>query len=296
MKRFLLSPFRLLKERYFGEEVRNPRVARNALSKLAETLPPNVTQIAADAVERLIEFQDPDYALLYLDRLARYLGPAGLPSDQLEALARLLLTRMHFEDPINIARETISIHGGMSARPDAVASERVEVFRWDEIIAMLPTAAADPALSLFTKLHLANLSRRSVKMRFSARTRFKLLRLKAMAALRIARPFSQRFKIERSWVERWLHMIDRSHALHPDATPDIIKTAELVTGHGDIYKDGLEKWAVIVDGLIKPTCDGSLPLRTLADAVRDAHLAALRGAGQVTQAVEGWRMECAGKA
>lgn len=296
MKRFLLSPFRLLKERYFGEDVRNPRVARNALEKLAETLPPNVTPIAADAVERLIEFQDPDYALLYLDRLARYVGPACLPSAQLETLARLLFARMHFEDPINIARETISAHGGMSMQPDPTSSERTETFRWDEIIAMLPTAVAEAALALFMKLHRAKLSRRSVKMRFSARTRFKLLRLKAMAALRIARPFSLRFKAERSWVERWLHMIDRSHTLHPDATPDIIKTAELVTGHGDVYKDGLEKWAVIVDGLIKPTCDGTLPLRTLADAVRDAHLAALRGAGPVTEAVEGWRMECTAKA
>lgn len=296
MKKLLLSPFRLLKERYFGEETRNPRVARTALAKLSERLPANVIPIATTAVESLIEYQDPDYALLYLDRLARYVGPGGISSPLLENLASLLLARMQFEDAINIARQKIVEIGGMNSQPNPSSIDRIELFRWDEIIAMLPPAAADPAMMIFARLRLAKLSQRLVRLHFSATTRFRLLRLKGMAALRITRPFSQRFKTERSWVERWLHMVDRSVAKHPEAVADVIKTAELIKEHGDTYQDGIAKWNVIVDELVKPTCDGALPLRQLSDAIKEAHLAALKGAGEVRQTVNGLRGQCLGAA
>ncbi len=44
------SPFRLLKERYFGEETRNPWVARNALTSLSARLPADVVPIVSQAV------------------------------------------------------------------------------------------------------------------------------------------------------------------------------------------------------------------------------------------------------
>jgi hypothetical protein len=212
----------------------------------------------------------------------------------LHELARLLCARMQFEDPIDMARRRLDEAGGMTAIPDPASVDRVERFRWDEVIAMLPPAAAAPALDIFGKLHLAKLARRTVRMRFSAATRFRLARLKAMAALRVSRPFSQRFKTERAWAERWLHMIDRSMSRQQNSVAEIIQTAELISGHGDAYQNGLAKWNVIVDGLIKPTCDGTLPLVTLGDAVREARMAALEGAGDegVRKAVELMRSRC----
>lgn len=87
-------------------------------------------------------------------------------------------------------------------------------------------------------------------------------------------------------------MIDRSIAVHPEAVADVIRTAELISGHGDTYQEGMSKWNVIIDGLVKPTCDGALPLRLLSDAVREAHQAALLGTGDVRQAVHGLRTRC----
>ena len=98
------SPFRLLKERYFGEETRNPRVARAALVKLSARLPADVVPIVSDAVHSLIDYQDPDYALAYLERIERYVGPTAQPLPNLAELAQLLSDRMHFEDPIRIAQ------------------------------------------------------------------------------------------------------------------------------------------------------------------------------------------------
>ena len=268
------SPFRLLKERYFGEETRNPRVARAALARLSARLPPDVVPIVSEAVHSLIDFQDPDYALAYLDRIERYVGPAGITLPNLAELAQLLSDRMHFEDPIRIAQLKLAEAGGANATPDPVSADRVEKFRWDEVIPMLPPKAAAPALDLFLRLRLARLTRRSVILRFSSKTRFGLQWLKWLVAARITRPFSERFKRERVWVERWLHMVDRSLVKQPEATVAIIRTASLIRGHGDIYQNGLMEWNAIIDGLVKPVCDGTLPLQKLGEAIQEARDAA----------------------
>jgi hypothetical protein len=274
------SPFRLLKERYFGEETRNPRVARAALARLSARLPPDVVPIVTEAVQSLIDFQDPDYALAYLDRIERYAGPAAHPLPNLGELAQLLSDRMHFEDPIRIAQLKLAEAGGPNAEPNPASVDRVEKFRWDEVIPMLPPKAAAPALDPFQRLHLARLSRRSVTLRFSSKTPFRLQRLKWLVAARITRPFSERFKGERVWVERWLHMIDRSLVKQPEAAVAIVRTANLITGHGDMYQNGLAQWNAIIDGLVKPTCDGTLSLPKLGEAIQEARDAAIGEQGQ----------------
>lgn len=268
------SPFRLLKERYFGEETRNPRVARAALARLSARLPEDVVPIVSDAVNSLIDFQDPDYALAYLDRIGRYVGPIGITVPNLPELAQLLSDRMHFEDPIRIAQLKLLDAGGASAVSDERSTDRLERFRWDEVIPMLPPKAAAPALDIFRRLRLARLTRRSVTLRFSSKTRLSLRKLNWLAALRITRPFSERFKKERVWVERWLHMVDRSLVKQPEATVAIIRTANLIKGHGDVYQNGLAEWNVIIDRLVKPTCDGDLPLSRLGEAIGEAREAA----------------------
>ena len=290
------SPFRLLKERYFGEETRNPRVARAALARLAARLPPDVVPIVSEAVASLIDFQDPDYALAYIDRIERYVGPLGITPPNFAELAQLLSDRMHFEDPIRIAQLKLAEAGGINAGPDPSSVDRVEKFRWDEVIPMLPSKAAAPALNLFQRLRLAGLSRRSVRLHFSSKTGFRLLRLKWLAAARITRPFSERFKRERVWVERWLHMVDRSLVKQPAATVAIVRTASLIKGHGDTYRDGLTEWNAIIDGLVKPACDGMLPLLDLGDAIQEAREAAVgeQAQSRLLNAVEQLRLRATG--
>lgn len=270
------SPFRLLKERYFGEETRNPRAARNALKRLAPRLPADVVSVVSEAVESLIAYQDPDYALLYLDRIERYVGPAGILLPELDELARLLSARMHFEDPISIAQLRLAEAGGAAAVPDPNSTDRTEQFRWGEVARMLPVSAAEIVLDILRRFGLA---RRHLTLRYSVRSRLRLRWLKGLAALRITRPFSLRFRMERTWVERWLHMIDRSLARQPEATAEIVRTAVLVDGHGDAYREGMTQWDAIIDGLVKPACDGTLSMPHLGDAVRTARQSAQTGHG-----------------
>ena len=37
----------------------------------------------------------------------------------------------------------------------------------------------------------------------------------------------------------------------------------MIQGYGDVYRQGLADWHAIIDGLVKPTFDGVLPLPIL---------------------------------
>jgi hypothetical protein len=114
-----------------------------------------------------------------------------------------------------------------------------------------------------------------VTRRFSTESRWSIRRLRIEASLRRWRLHSVRYAKERAWVERWLHMIDRSLTKQPEAVSAIVQTATMVQGYGHLYRQGLADWHLIIDGLAKPTFDGTLKLPDLAGAVAEARAAAL---------------------
>jgi hypothetical protein len=84
-----------------------------------------------------------------------------------------------------------------------------------------------------------------------------------------------RYAKERVWVERWLHMIDRSLTKQPAAAHAIVQTATMIESYGDVYRQGLADWNAIIDGLVKPTFDGVLVPPDLGKAVTEARAAAI---------------------
>ena len=55
----------------------------------------------------------------------------------------------------------------------------------------------------------------------------------------------------------------------------MVRTATMIQGYGDVYRQGLADWNAIIDGLAKPTFDGVLALPDLAGAVAEARAAAM---------------------
>jgi hypothetical protein len=140
------------------------------------------------------------------------------------------------------------------------------------LIGALPAVIAE---YLIDALEWAGWLNKRVSIRFSTASRLGILRLKIEAGLRRWRLLSVRYARERIWVERWLHMIDRSLTKQPQAAPVMIRTATMIEGYGDVYRQGLADWNAIIDGLAKPTFDGVLALPDLAGAVTEARAAAL---------------------
>ena len=261
--RGILSSLRYLFADFIGEEDDTPPI-------LPEGLPEPVMAVASDAIHLLIEYQGTAYAQLYVDRLRRFVGKSGVDDVMLTEIARLMAARMSYEDLIRIAQ--LKLAGVADRSRTQARSVDVRKFRLDELVSVLPAVIAE---YLLDALEWAGWNHRNVKLRFSSKSWFGILRLKMGAGLRRWRRYSVRYAKERVWVERWLHMIDRSLTRQPAAASEIVQTATMIHGYGDVYRQGMADWSAIIDGLAKPTFDGVLALPDLADAVAQARAAAL---------------------
>jgi hypothetical protein len=226
-----------------------------------DNLPEGTEAIVRAGIDRLTDYQSPSYAQLYVNRLCRFVGKPGVDATLLGEIARLLALRMSYEDPIRIAQLKLN---------EGEPSGDRRKFRIDELIGSLPAVVAEPVLDVLDWL---NWARAPVSIKYSAANRWGIRRLKIEAGLKRWRLFSIRYGKERIWVERWLHMIDRSLIKQPAAALAIVQTAEMIQGYGSPYRHALADWHAIIDGLVKPTFDGTLPLADLASAIAEARAA-----------------------
>jgi hypothetical protein len=259
----VLSSLRYLLADLIGDD-------EEARPSLPDGLSGNAAPMVREAIDRLIEYQGPSYAKLYVDRLRRFIGRRDIDDVVFCEIARLMALRMSYEDPIRIAQLKLAEAADGDPRP--ASTDEIAKFRFDELVGALPAKVAAPVLDVLEWLRWTH---RPVAMRFSVRTRFGIRRLKIEAALRRWRLFSVRYAVERVWVERWLHMIDRSLTKQPAATLEIVRTATMINGYGDRYRHGVADWHAIIDGLVKPVFDGALFLPNLAGAVAEARAAAM---------------------
>jgi hypothetical protein len=256
----LLSSLRYLFADFLDEQDTTP-------PGLPGGLPDSVSSVASDGISLLMDYQGAAYATLYIERLQRFTGRVDISPAMLTEIARLLGTRMAYQDAIRIAQSKL-------AQFDQTGVRSVEIvkLRFDELVDALPAVAAEPVLTVLGRLGWLH---KQVSIPFSTASRWGIRRLKLEAWLRRWRMFSIRYGEERVWVERWLHMIARCLAKQPQSVPAVIQTASMVQGYGDAYRQGLADWHTIIDTLAKPVFDGALPLADLAGAIAEARAAAM---------------------
>jgi hypothetical protein len=256
----LLSSLRYLFADFLDEEDTSPPF-------LPDGLPEEAVSVVSEGIHLLMDYQGATYARLYVDRIRRFVGKidAGLLCE----IARLMAERMAYEDAIRIAQLKLAEYRDSGGQ---IVSTDLKQFRFDELVDALPEVAAGPILMVLRKIGWEH---RRVSIPFSTASGWGMRRLKVEAWLRRWRRFSIRYGQERVWVERWLHMIARGLLRQPQSVPAIVETATMIKGYGDAYRQGLADWHAIIDGLVKPTFDGVLPLPDLAGVIRDARRAAM---------------------
>jgi hypothetical protein len=261
----VLSSLRYLLADFIGEDQDAPPV-------LPEGLPEAAVPLVSEGIHRLMDYQGASYAQLYVDRLQRFVGMRGVDDAMFCEIARLMAARMSYQDPIRIAQLKLAEIDAGAGGPGMHSADDIRKFRLDELIGALPAVVAEPVLGALERIHWTH---RSLSISFSTKSRWGIRRLKIEASLRRWRRFSVRYGRERAWVERWLHMIGRSLVKQPTAANEIVQTADMIQGYGDPYRQGFADWHAIVDGLVKPTLDGVLPLADLAAAIAEARAAAM---------------------
>ena len=248
-------------------------------ARARKLLPLVAVGIATEGVRRLTDYQGPEYASLYLDRLARFAGKPSIDGPLIRELARHLAVRMSFEDTIRVAQLKLKEGRVQRLRDESKVRDQdlIVVTEFlkpgpEEIFSMLPPRFGRSVLRLIDRL---GWSEKSMPMKVRT-TRFGgFLRLKLLSSLRGWRPRTLRYADEQAWIERWLDLVTRTLAVDPQVALEMTETARLVKGYGETYKRGHHNWNRIVTELVEPFLAGELPSSQFADAVLQSRLAAL---------------------
>ena len=236
----------------------------HVMPPLPEGLPADFAQVLEAHVRMLVDYQNTDYAVLYLDRLGRFHGRPGLSEALFHEIADRLAERMRVNDPIHVGRIVLGKAGlADGSRLDLTN----DVYRPElqEIIAMLPR---DYAVMIIDGLTTMKMLRG--RLRIYVDGVWGRARLRMFVLFRRIRPSSLRYAKENSSTERWLHMIDRALTRQPSAATEVVRSISIVRGQGNGYRLALASWDLIITRLAKPVFDGDLVLPQLADALAQA--------------------------
>ena len=231
-----------------------------------------------EAVRRLVEFQSPDYAALYLDRLA----PVHETGDLIltKEVARHLALWMSYQDVIRVAQLKISPDRRRRVLAEIRAGDDdpvvvTEFFKpgIDELCSILPSILARPILALSHGRRWRD--RAYLGLHVKSTTINGFLRIWLLAKLRFWRPHSHGYREIQHNIDSWLGVI--LHAAETDAALalEIALCAQLVKGYGDTNRRGMAALNTIRTRIIDPVLGETMSSAHAADAVVNARTAAL---------------------
>jgi indolepyruvate ferredoxin oxidoreductase beta subunit len=257
-------------------EPRDPRV-RALLERIAGDFPSGAKAVLVEGVRRLVDYQDPEYAGLYLDRLARV---GQLPDDGdtllLQETARHLALWMSYEDTVRVAelktratrfervRDEVRVSDGQLLAINEYMHPRLQ-----EICESLPAG-------LGRWLEGSGWPRRLVE-RFTRKGRVittsslrGFLMLYLVAGMKRWRRSSLRFSAETQRIEQWLAQIAQAAAINPRLAVEVAQCQRLVKGYSDTHARGLRNFEAVMAAVQR--AGAALAPATLRE-LRDAALA-----------------------
>lgn len=216
--------------------------ALQGLLERIRSLPPAVQGLACEGTRRTLDYQDPEYAALYLTRLER-LTAQGAGAELLEAVARSLALWMSFEDTIRVAdlktraARFERVRQEQRVAPDAVLA--VTDFlkpRIEEIAGSLPAALGRRLLAAARPGRRLAWLTRGLRLRTSTVSGFLLLY--ALAGCRRFRRRTLRFVEENARIEAWLAELVRLARSNPSLAAEFARAQRLIKGYGDTHERG----------------------------------------------------------
>ena len=255
----------------------HPAVAA-LLRRLREQFPQGTQALLTEGVRRLLDYQDPAYAALYLDRAAAI---AAHGHDELTAeTARHLALWMSYEDTVRVADLKLRAKRFERVRGEAKVGDAqvldIHEFlhpRLQEICDTLPAG-------LGRWLALSGAPRRLVE-RFTQHGRIiktsslrGYLTLYALASLRRWRLGSHRYGVENTRMEAWLAQIHAALPQQPAMALEIARCQRLVKGYSDTHERGMRNFEQLMAAARKLAGrdDAAAALQRLRDAaLADEH-------------------------
>jgi indolepyruvate ferredoxin oxidoreductase beta subunit len=246
-------------------------------------LPAVVQPVVLEGTRRALDYQDPVYAEVYLDRVESIAAiEARLWADAssyalLEAVARSLALWMTFEDTIRVA--DLKTRGSRFARvKDEIQADAGQLFgitefmkpRVEEIAGTMPAGLghwilASPRLTAWLTKFTAG---REIK----TRTLSGFLMLYLLSSLKRWRRGTLRFQEENARIEAWLARTESLAADNYLVAVQLAKAQRLVKGYGETHERGWRNFTTLlahVDELAARSDGGSVLARLIEAALAD---------------------------
>jgi len=249
---------------------------RALVARIGSAFPASAGTMLKEGVRRLIDYQDPAYADLYLDRLAKIAALPGGEGPLLDETARHLALWMSYEDTIRVA--ALKTRGSRFERvKNEVRAGRDQVLAIDEYL--------HPGVREIAETLPASIGRwverpgwlRSGVERFTQKGRIVttsslagFLMLYAVAGMKRWRRSTTRYAAENAAIDAWLGRIAATAATNPELAVEVAQCQRLVKGYSDTHERGVRNFEIVMAALQK--AGPALAPATLRE-LRDAALA-----------------------
>lgn len=231
---------------------RDPKI-RALLARIDSGFPASARGVLVEGARRVVDYQDPAYAQLYLDRLARIaaLPAAGEPL-LLQESARHLALWMSYEDTIRVAELKTRgsrferVRGEVRVNDDQLLSIHEFMHpRLEEICDTLPAGLGRWLLGSGWPRRLAERFTHQGRVITTSSLRGFLM-LYLVAGMKRWRRGTLRFGVENQRIERWLAQIAQAAALNPRLAVEVAQCQRLVKGYGDTHARGLRNFETVM--------------------------------------------------
>ena len=254
-------------------QLRHPAV-RALVDRVQQQFASTAQPLIFEGVRRLIDYQDPAYASLYLDRLAAICALRCADEGRLaSATARHLALWMSYEDTARVAdlktraSRFDRVRGEARAQADQVLAINEYMHpRLQEICETLPAGFGRWLMnSGLPKRLVERMTQRGRVIQTSSLHGFLLLR--AVAGMKRWRRKTLRYAEENRRIEAWLQTIASTALRDPALALEVAECQRLVKGYSDTHERGVLNYDTLI-GVLQRAGHALAPatLRELRDA------------------------------
>jgi indolepyruvate ferredoxin oxidoreductase, beta subunit len=240
-----------------GAKLRDAKVAA-LVERVHTQFPVEVQQIVSEGVRRLIDYQDPDYAGLYLDRLAE-VGRVLRQQDiaLVRETARHLALWMSYEDTIRVAdlktrgSRFERVRGEVRAQEDQLLAINEFMHpRIEEICETLPASLGKWLMRPHWVHRLVRRFTQEGRVITTSSLRGYLM-LYAVARMRGWRRATLRYQAENARIEHWLGQVRDAAQRNTALAVEVAQCQRLVKGYSDTHARGLANYEKLMSAVAR---------------------------------------------